>query len=47
MTTTARMVRSQTLAVKSRKFVLRARAIGSSKGTYYSSSHPAVGAVGI
>jgi len=30
-TTTARMVRSQTLAVKSRKFVLRARAIGSSK----------------
>jgi len=31
-TTTARMVRSQTLAVKSRKFVLRARAIGSGKG---------------
>lgn len=30
-TTTARMVRSQTLAVKSRKFVLRARAIGSGK----------------
>lgn len=30
-TTTSRMVRSQTLAVKSRKFVLRARAIGSSK----------------
>ncbi len=28
-TTTARIVRSQTLAVKSRKFVLRARAIGS------------------
>ena len=28
-TTTARLVRSQTLAVKSRKFVLRARAIGS------------------
>jgi peptide/nickel transport system permease protein len=27
-TTTARIVRSQTLAVKSRKFVLRARAIG-------------------
>jgi oligopeptide/dipeptide ABC transporter ATP-binding protein len=31
-TTTARVVRSQTLAVKSRKFVLRARAIGSGKG---------------
>lgn len=31
-TTTARVVRSQTLAVKSRKFVLRARAIGASKG---------------
>jgi oligopeptide/dipeptide ABC transporter ATP-binding protein len=31
-TTTARMVRSQTLAVKSRKFVLRARAIGSGSG---------------
>ncbi len=31
-TTTARMVRSQTLAVKSRKFVLRARAIGAGKG---------------
>jgi oligopeptide/dipeptide ABC transporter ATP-binding protein len=30
-TTTARMVRSQTLAVKSRKFVLRARAIGSGR----------------
>ena len=30
-TTTARVVRSQTLAVKSRKFVLRARAIGASK----------------
>jgi len=30
-TTTARIVRSQTLAVKSRKFVVRARAIGSSK----------------
>lgn len=30
-TTTARIVRSQTLAVKSRKFVLRARAIGASK----------------
>jgi peptide/nickel transport system permease protein len=30
-TTTARIVRSQTLAVKSRKFVLRARAIGSSR----------------
>ena len=27
-TTTSRIVRSQTLAVKSRKFVLRARAIG-------------------
>lgn len=31
-TTTARVVRSQTLAVKSRKFVLRARAIGAGKG---------------
>jgi peptide/nickel transport system permease protein len=31
-TTTARVVRSQTLAVKSRKFVLRARAIGSGRG---------------
>jgi peptide/nickel transport system permease protein len=31
-TTTARMVRSQTLAVKSRKFVLRARAIGAGRG---------------
>lgn len=31
-TTTARVVRSQTLAVKSRKFVLRARAIGADKG---------------
>lgn len=30
-TTTARVVRSQTLAVKSRKFVLRARAIGAGK----------------
>lgn len=30
-TTTARIVRSQTLAVKSRKFVLRARAIGSGR----------------
>jgi peptide/nickel transport system permease protein len=30
-TTTARIVRSQTLAVKSRKFILRARAIGASK----------------
>jgi oligopeptide/dipeptide ABC transporter ATP-binding protein len=30
-TTTARVVRSQTLAVKSRKFVLRARAIGASR----------------
>ncbi|HRJ76766.1 MAG TPA: ATP-binding cassette domain-containing protein, partial [Anaerolineales bacterium] len=30
-TTTARVVRSQTLAVKSRKFILRARAIGASK----------------
>ncbi len=30
-TTTARMVRSQTLAVKSRKFVLRARAIGAGR----------------
>ncbi|MBL8061689.1 MAG: dipeptide/oligopeptide/nickel ABC transporter permease/ATP-binding protein [Anaerolineales bacterium] len=30
-TTTARVVRSQTLAVKSRKFVLRARAIGADK----------------
>jgi len=30
-TTTARIVRSQTLAVKSRKFVLRARAIGAGK----------------
>jgi peptide/nickel transport system permease protein len=30
-TTTARVVRSQTLAVRSRKFVLRARAIGASK----------------
>jgi oligopeptide/dipeptide ABC transporter ATP-binding protein len=30
-TTTARVVRPQTLAVKSRKFVLRARAIGASK----------------
>ncbi len=31
-TTTARIVRSQTLAVKSRKFVLRARAIGAGNG---------------
>ncbi len=31
-TTTARVVRSQTLAVKSRKFVLRARAIGAGNG---------------
>ncbi len=31
-TTTARVVRSQTLAVKSRKFVLRARAVGAGKG---------------
>lgn len=31
-TTTARVVRSQTLAVKSRKFVLRARAIGAGRG---------------
>ncbi len=31
-TTTARVVRSQTLAVKSRKFVLRARSIGAGKG---------------
>jgi len=31
-TTTARIVRSQTLAVKSRKFVLRARAIGAGRG---------------
>ncbi len=31
-TTTARIVRSQTLAVKSRKFVLRARAIGGGNG---------------
>jgi peptide/nickel transport system permease protein len=31
-TTTARIVRSQTLAVKSRKFVLRARAIGAGDG---------------
>lgn len=31
-TTTARVVRSQTLAVKSKKFVLRARAIGAGKG---------------
>ncbi len=31
-TTTARIVRSQTLAVKSRKFVLRARAIGAGTG---------------
>jgi oligopeptide/dipeptide ABC transporter ATP-binding protein len=31
-TTTARMVRSQTLAVKSRKFVLRARAVGAGNG---------------
>jgi peptide/nickel transport system permease protein len=31
-TTTARVVRSQTLAVKSRKFVLRARAIGAGHG---------------
>ncbi|NJN79460.1 MAG: ABC transporter permease subunit [Anaerolineales bacterium] len=30
-TTTARVVRSQTLAVKSKKFVLRARAIGANK----------------
>ncbi|MBI5944425.1 MAG: dipeptide/oligopeptide/nickel ABC transporter permease/ATP-binding protein [Chloroflexi bacterium] len=30
-TTTARVVRSQTLAVKSRKFVLRARAVGAGK----------------
>jgi peptide/nickel transport system permease protein len=31
-TTTARVVRSQTLAVKSRKFVLRARAVGAGNG---------------
>ncbi len=40
-TTTARVVRSQTLAVKSRKFVLRARAIGAGNTAHHRTPHSA------
>ena len=42
-TTTARVVRSQTLAVKSRKFVLRARAVGAGRRHIIAQSHFAFG----